>query len=75
MAAQTEYLLNKLIFWSCDFFFNWNITAVPSWNCLLCLVVVYSRAVIKISQASHSLHPAPCDAAGAAGRVRGQSWS
>lgn len=32
--------------------FNWKITAVPSWICLLCLLVVYNRAVIKISQAA-----------------------
>lgn len=50
--------------------FNWKITAVPSWNCLLCLLVVYNRAVIKISQAT-LLHPTSRYPAGAMGVSEG----
>lgn len=54
-------------------FFNWKMTAVPAWNCLLCLLVVCSRAAVRASQRfllSLSHHCCPIAVTG----VRGQSW-
>lgn len=60
--------------------FNWKITAVPSWNCLLCLLVVYNRAVIKISQAfslvpSHSPLSCRCYGGERGDSSESLSWS
>lgn len=51
--------------------FNWKITAVPSWNCLFCLLVVYNRAVIKISQTFSLIPSHPCYPADATGVSEG----